>query len=39
MQISVQPEHQHRTDTLSGNFRDSKAVLSVMVKQVYSGMR
>jgi len=39
MQISVQHEHQHHTDTLIGNFRDSKAALSVIVKKVYSGMR
>ena len=38
MQLSVHHEQQHRTDTPSGNFCDSKAALSVIVKQVYSGM-
>ena len=38
MQLSVQHEHQHRTDTPSGNFHDSKAALSVIIKQMYSGM-
>jgi hypothetical protein len=38
VQLSVLHGHQHRTDTPSGNFRDSKAALSVIFKQVYSGM-